>query len=223
MTATASHDDGQQRTPLREQHGEQHGDREPRSLQVEGDRWRVVERELHRQPVAAPDRGQRGERRVRAARACAGIGASCRREERFDRCARRRRAGRDGACARHRATISRRAPGTCASRSPDAGRSPAIASRGLCAGSSHRRMCDCARRDPQRRRRDRAARGAWTSSIRYTVGNGSLCRGSEFSCARPSGSDVGPVRREEQRLVARQPRIVLLQPIGHGVEVRDTA
>ena len=78
-------------------------------------------------------------------------------------------------------------------------------------------------RDPQHRRGDIACQMAKTSSIRYTVGNGSLWRGSDSSCARPSGSDVGPVRGEEHRLVARQPRIVLLQAVRDRGEARRTA
>ncbi len=67
VTATATHDSGSRRPPQDHQRDEQRGDGDPRALDVEDHRMGARERELHRDPVGAPQDGQHHERDVGAA------------------------------------------------------------------------------------------------------------------------------------------------------------
>ena len=73
--------------------------------------------------------------------------------------------------------------------------------------------------DPQHRRGDALPDRA-TSSIRYTVGKRQLVARIGAQPRAAVGQHFRPVRGEKLRLVARQARIVLLQAIGDGGEVR---
>ena len=128
-------------------------------------------------------------------------------------------AGRDAACGRRRRLVS------------SVGRSERArtrlrdlrARRRLPPSSSHVGMSRILGGDPQHRRLD-ARQTANTSSMRDGRRERQLVLADPArSRAVPSGNVRGPVRREERGLVARKPRVVLLQPVGDGLEDRRTA